>query len=101
MFLKRWNKNKNKKTKKLPFTYTRERAAGNIVLNTDMDIDSDEVLDYLERVYKENPGAYDLLEFINELSRMAGFEKNNGCSIIVVHEGSWEVYLSRDAKFEV
>ena len=99
MFLKRWNK--NKKTKKLPFTYTREMAVGSIVLNTDMDIDSDEVLDYLERVYKENPVAYDLLEFINELSRMAGFEKNNGCSIIVVHEGSWEVYLSRDAKFEV
>ena len=81
-------------------------AVGSIVLKTDMDIDSDDIdsdefLDYLERVYKENPSAYDLIEFCDGLSKMAGIEKNSGCSIIVVHEGSWEVYLSRDADFEV
>ncbi len=100
MFLKRWTKNKKTK-KQLPFTYTREMTVGSIELKTDMDIDSDEVLDYLERVYKENPSVDDLLEFCDKLSKMAGIDKNDGCSIIVVHEGSWEVYLSRDANFEV
>ena len=100
MFLKCWNR-KTKTSKNLPFTFNRDLPEGDvIVLKTDMDLDSDAILDFLAENYDPGIDVADLIKLNSELSQRV-LKDEGGCSAIVVHEGSWEVFLTQDPDFEI
>lgn len=90
---------KRKRRKHFPVTFSRELDDGQIVLNTDMDIDADAVMDLLVDLHTYD---IDIDAAAKEVYQMVWSDKEKKGTIVISEcEGTWKVFLTHDLSFEI